>query len=67
MSSTCKNKFFSYGNLIIHPWGHKSNAVPDDVNDIIRVGTQMARVIREAGGPEFTVGTGPDILCKSYI
>ncbi|KAI1699618.1 zinc carboxypeptidase domain-containing protein [Ditylenchus destructor] len=52
----------SYGNLIIHPWGHKSNAVPDDVNDIIRVGTQMARVIREAGGPEFTVGTGPDIL-----
>uniref|UniRef100_A0A915ETZ6 Peptidase M14 carboxypeptidase A domain-containing protein n=1 Tax=Ditylenchus dipsaci TaxID=166011 RepID=A0A915ETZ6_9BILA len=52
----------SYGNLIIHPWGHKLHAYPVDVDDIIRVGKEMAHAITEAGGPEFTVGTGPEIL-----
>jgi hypothetical protein len=36
---------------------------PHDLSDIKQVANQMAAAILAAGGPAFTVGSGPDILC----
>ncbi|CAG4956802.1 unnamed protein product [Parnassius apollo] len=52
--------FHSYFELIIFPWGHKTDACPDYLN-LLEGGTIMARAIYETSGITYKVGSTKDL------
>uniref|UniRef100_A0A915E046 Peptidase M14 carboxypeptidase A domain-containing protein n=1 Tax=Ditylenchus dipsaci TaxID=166011 RepID=A0A915E046_9BILA len=52
----------SFGNVLIHPFGHADDVVPEDVDELKRVGRKASLAIRKAGGPLYGVGTTMELI-----
>ncbi|XP_059483527.1 carboxypeptidase B-like [Neocloeon triangulifer] len=57
--------FHSYGQLILYPYGYASNELPDDVDDLDRVGKAAASAVRKLSGTKYTVGNAAQVLYSS--
>ncbi|CAH1276131.1 unnamed protein product [Diabrotica balteata] len=53
--------FHSYGQYILYPWGY-NRAVPPDHQDLESVARKAAAAIRNAGGPNYTIGPAGNTL-----
>uniref|UniRef100_A0AC34FR92 ShKT domain-containing protein n=1 Tax=Panagrolaimus sp. ES5 TaxID=591445 RepID=A0AC34FR92_9BILA len=52
----------TYSQLWIHPYGHKKDSYPGDVQDLFSVGKKAANALRKLYGTKYTVGSGADTL-----
>ncbi|XP_055299541.1 carboxypeptidase B-like [Sitodiplosis mosellana] len=53
--------FHSYGQWILHPWGY-GNVLPDDHEDLARVGKEGAKKIKELDHQVYTPGNSAALL-----
>uniref|UniRef100_A0A0N4Z0C3 ShKT domain-containing protein n=1 Tax=Parastrongyloides trichosuri TaxID=131310 RepID=A0A0N4Z0C3_PARTI len=67
-SPTYKGRFdgfvtlHTYSQIWIHPYGHKKDSYPGDINDLYAVGKKAAKALKQLYGTEYVVGSGADTL-----
>uniref|UniRef100_A0AC35UE72 Cytochrome b5 heme-binding domain-containing protein n=1 Tax=Rhabditophanes sp. KR3021 TaxID=114890 RepID=A0AC35UE72_9BILA len=52
----------TYSQLLIHPYGHKKEAYPADINELYKVGKKAAQALKAVYGTNYVVGSGADTL-----
>uniref|UniRef100_A0A915EI24 Peptidase M14 carboxypeptidase A domain-containing protein n=1 Tax=Ditylenchus dipsaci TaxID=166011 RepID=A0A915EI24_9BILA len=57
----------TYSQIWIHPYGHKKDSYPGDVQDLYNVGKKATVALSKLYGTKYLVGSGADTLCKSSI
>uniref|UniRef100_A0A7E4VCU7 ShKT domain-containing protein n=1 Tax=Panagrellus redivivus TaxID=6233 RepID=A0A7E4VCU7_PANRE len=52
----------TYSQLWIHPYGHKRDSYPGDVQELLNVGKKATNALRRLYGTKYVVGSGADTL-----
>ncbi|KAF7638686.1 ShKT domain-containing protein, partial [Meloidogyne graminicola] len=52
----------TYSQIWIHPYGHKRDSYPNDVQDLFSLGQQATTAISQLYGTKYIVGSGADTL-----
>ncbi|CAK5059110.1 unnamed protein product [Meloidogyne enterolobii] len=54
----------TYSQIWIHPYGHKRDSYPGDVQDLFSVGQRAASALSRLYGTKYVVGSGADTLYR---
>ncbi|KAK6727377.1 hypothetical protein RB195_005210 [Necator americanus] len=52
----------TYSQIWIHPYGHRKDSYPGDIQELYDVGKKAAKALQEVYGTKYVVGSGADTL-----